>query len=196
MFHFPAFASNPLWIQGSDTLILQLKMPRTAVGSLPRRHLATPVAEGGFPHSEILGSKLVRSSPGLSQRTTSFIASQRQGIHQMPFFHLIALIVDARHMARGLLLPLPIKARHTISHRPPSPLGRADDGHRPSNSRDMSIRPRCGQTPRSHRTPPEPLPSSEARRSAASNVPTRTIPPAIACRLREVRTIGHAFSSR
>ncbi len=76
----------------------------------------------------------------------------------MPFFHLIALIVDARHMARGLLLPLPIKARHTISHRPPSPLGRADDGHRPSNSRDMSIRPRCGQTPRSHRTPPEPPP--------------------------------------
>jgi hypothetical protein len=31
----------------------------------PRRHLATPVAEGGFPHSEIPGSKPVRSSPGL-----------------------------------------------------------------------------------------------------------------------------------
>ena len=32
---------------------------------------------------------------GLSQRTTSFIASYRQGIHQMPFCHLIALIINA-----------------------------------------------------------------------------------------------------
>ena len=36
---------------------------------------------------------------GLSQRTTSFIASQRQGIHQMPLSHLIALIINA-HPAR------------------------------------------------------------------------------------------------
>ena len=34
---------------------------------------------------------------GLSQRTTSFIASQRQGIHQIPLRHLIALIIDAQH---------------------------------------------------------------------------------------------------
>ena len=32
---------------------------------------------------------------GLSQRTTSFIASNRQGIHQMPLGHLIALIINA-----------------------------------------------------------------------------------------------------
>ena len=31
-----------------------------------------------------------------SQRTTSFIASQRQGIHQTPFWHLIALIAKTR----------------------------------------------------------------------------------------------------
>ena len=31
---------------------------------------------------------------GLSQRTTSFIASQRQGIHRTPLRHLIALIID------------------------------------------------------------------------------------------------------
>src|SRR6202049_2147940 len=31
---------------------------------------------------------------GLSQRSTSFIASQRQGIHQMPLKHLIALIIN------------------------------------------------------------------------------------------------------
>jgi hypothetical protein len=38
---------------------------------------------------------------GLSQRTTSFIASQRQGIHQMLLRHLIALIVDAHPSAEG-----------------------------------------------------------------------------------------------
>ena len=32
---------------------------------------------------------------GLSQRSTSFIASQRQGIHRMPLRHLIALIINA-----------------------------------------------------------------------------------------------------
>jgi hypothetical protein len=34
---------------------------------------------------------------GLSQRTTSFIASQRQGIHRTPLSRLIALMIDARH---------------------------------------------------------------------------------------------------
>ena len=41
----------------------------------------------------------------LSQRTTSFIASQRQGIHRIPLRHLIALIIDAhRSAADGLHL--------------------------------------------------------------------------------------------
>ena len=33
---------------------------------------------------------------GLSQRTTSFIASQRQGIHRTPLRHLITLMIDVR----------------------------------------------------------------------------------------------------
>jgi hypothetical protein len=63
MFQFPAFASDPLWIQEPDTLILQRKTEDPG-GSLPQG-LETPVAEGGFPHSEIPGSKPVRGSPGL-----------------------------------------------------------------------------------------------------------------------------------
>jgi hypothetical protein len=35
----------------------------------------------------------------LSQRTTSFIASQRQGIHRILLRHLIALIIDAHPSA-------------------------------------------------------------------------------------------------
>ena len=38
---------------------------------------------------------------GLSQRTTSFIASYRQGIHQMPLGHLIALIINT-HPQTGI----------------------------------------------------------------------------------------------
>ncbi len=69
----------------------------------------------GFPIRRSPDQSSFAAPRGLSQRTTSFIASQRQGIHQMPFFHLIALIVDARHVARGLLLPSP--SRHdTRSH--------------------------------------------------------------------------------
>ena len=35
---------------------------------------------------------------GLSQRITSFIACACQGIHQMPFFHLIVLIANAHRL--------------------------------------------------------------------------------------------------
>jgi hypothetical protein len=38
----------------------------------------------------------------LSQRTTSFIASQRQGIHRIPLRHLIALIIDAHRSAAAV----------------------------------------------------------------------------------------------
>jgi hypothetical protein len=38
---------------------------------------------------------------GLSQRTTSFIASYHQGIHQMPLGHLIAFIINA-HRKMGI----------------------------------------------------------------------------------------------
>jgi hypothetical protein len=39
--------------------------------------------------------RLFAPSHSISQRTTSFIASYRQGIHQMPFCHLITLISNA-----------------------------------------------------------------------------------------------------
>ena len=53
----------------------------------------------GFPIRKSADQSLFAAPHGLSQRTTSFIASQRQGIHRIPLRHLIALIVDAR---RGL----------------------------------------------------------------------------------------------
>jgi hypothetical protein len=43
---------------------------------------------------------LFAPSHSISQRTTSFIASYRQGIHQMPFCHLITLISNAHLCSR------------------------------------------------------------------------------------------------
>src|SRR6478736_4417426 len=49
----------------------------------------------GFPIRKSADQSSFAAPRGLSQRSTSFIASQRQGIHQMPLRHLIALIINA-----------------------------------------------------------------------------------------------------
>jgi hypothetical protein len=49
----------------------------------------------GFPIRRFTDQSLFAAPHDLSQRTTSFIASQRQGIHRIPLWHLIALIIDA-----------------------------------------------------------------------------------------------------
>ena len=53
----------------------------------------------GFPIRKSTDQSSLAAPRGLSQLTTSFIASQRQGIHQMPLRHLIALIIDAHPSA-------------------------------------------------------------------------------------------------
>ena len=50
----------------------------------------------GFPIRRSLDQSLFAAPQGISQRTTSFIASQRQGIHQMLLRHLIALMIHGR----------------------------------------------------------------------------------------------------
>ena len=51
----------------------------------------------GFPIRKSADQRLFAPPHSLSQRTTSFIASQRQGIHRIPLLHLIALIIDIHH---------------------------------------------------------------------------------------------------
>src|SRR5918998_5653856 len=60
MFQFPGFALNPY---GFRVQYLHLTPCSASAGSDPA--LTIQRVEGGFPHSEILGSKLVRSSPRL-----------------------------------------------------------------------------------------------------------------------------------
>ena len=66
----------------------------------------------GFPIRRFTDQSLFAAPHDLSQRTTSFIASQRQGIHQTPLRHLIALIAKAR------LLTLPIGSERLGAKRP------------------------------------------------------------------------------
>ncbi len=53
----------------------------------------------GFPIRRSLDQSSFAAPQGLSQRTTSFIASQRQGIHQMLLRHLIALMIHVRRIS-------------------------------------------------------------------------------------------------
>ena len=55
----------------------------------------------GFPIRKSSDQSSFAAPQGLSQRTTSFIASQRQGIHRTPLRHLITLMIDVRRSEDG-----------------------------------------------------------------------------------------------
>jgi hypothetical protein len=54
----------------------------------------------GFPIRKSADQSSFAAPHGLSQRITSFIASQRQGIHRMLLRHLIVLMIDVRAQPR------------------------------------------------------------------------------------------------
>ena len=68
-------------------LCIQYKIPLNDLLSFtnPEELINENKSKGGFPHSEIVGSKGIAPHRRLSQRITSFIASDCQGIHQLPF---------------------------------------------------------------------------------------------------------------
>ena len=95
MFQFPGFAQNPYFIQGF--------VPRhdNQKPKLMCCHMNSEfqLSEVGFPIQKSSDQSLFAAPQGLSQRTTSFIASQCQGIHRTPLRHLIALMIDAHPSA-------------------------------------------------------------------------------------------------
>jgi hypothetical protein len=60
--------------------------------------------EVGFPIRKFTDQSLFAAPHDLSQRTTSFIASQHQGIHRIPLRHLIALIIETHPLGRVFLV--------------------------------------------------------------------------------------------
>jgi hypothetical protein len=102
--------------------------------------------EGGFPIRKSPDQSSFATPRSLSQRTTSFIASQCQGIHRMPLRRLIALIINALHPPppketagdhttdKTILLRIhPMPARCTPRDPAPSPPRR--DGRNPAHNR-------------------------------------------------------------
>src|SRR5712691_12306034 len=71
---------------------------KASVGRSPSSVFCHPKV--GFPIRKSADQSSFAAPRGLSQRSTSFIASQRQGIHQTPLRHLIALIINARSRDR------------------------------------------------------------------------------------------------
>src|SRR3954463_15764191 len=67
MFQFPGFASNPYCIQDLIPSLTSRSVTPAPDHGHPQTgaNLTIRQVEGGFPHSEIPGSKLVRSSPRL-----------------------------------------------------------------------------------------------------------------------------------
>ena len=75
--------------------------------------LGIPLSKVGFPIRKSTDQSFFAAPRGLSQRSTSFIASQRQGIHQTPLFHLIALIINAHPLGVGSLRTY-VRAERTL----------------------------------------------------------------------------------
>src|SRR5579871_325776 len=72
-------------------------------GRTPRpKVLEFRLSKVGFPIRKSVDQSFFAAPHGLSQRSTSFIASQRQGIHRTPLRHLIALIINVHTLGRML----------------------------------------------------------------------------------------------
>jgi hypothetical protein len=107
MFQFPGFASNP-YVFRVRYLHLISEIRTRRIGTNPDAFhrsrdvgLGIPISKVGFPIRKSTDQSSFAAPRSLSQRTTSFIASQRQGIHRMPLRHLIALIINARRKPCG-----------------------------------------------------------------------------------------------
>ncbi|CCE09490.1 hypothetical protein BRAS3843_3250003 [Bradyrhizobium sp. STM 3843] len=72
----------------------------------------------GFPIRKSADQSFFAAPHGLSQRSTSFIASQRQGIHRTPLRHLIALIINVHTLGRMYAAPHLTLAGKAFGSRP------------------------------------------------------------------------------
>ena len=117
MFQFPGFAFVPYGFRNKyfsqPTLMPTSTKPPGFERASHQRKL-----EVGFPIRKFTDQSLFAAPHDLSQRTTSFIASQRQGIHRILLRHLIALIVDARiHPSRNRIHRVPPVQANTRRRR-------------------------------------------------------------------------------
>ena len=102
MFQFPRLAFVPYGfgkqIPSSDICKSEpWTMGATCVANIAQNS-DLQISKVGCPIRKFTDQCLFVAPHDLSQRTTSFFASQRQGIHQIPLRHLIALITNAHRL--------------------------------------------------------------------------------------------------
>ena len=115
MFQFPRLAFVPYGfgkqIPSSDICKSEpWTMDATCVANIAQNS-DLQISKVGCPIRKFTDQCLFAAPHDLSQRTTSFIASQRQGIHRIPLRHLIALITNA-HRSAATTFPT-TNARHS-----------------------------------------------------------------------------------
>ena len=99
MFQFPGFAFYPYVFRIKYLLDDNQKSEAGSLSVTPRPPASKfQLSKVGFPIRKSTGQRPFAPHRSLSQRTTSFFASYRQGIHQMPLSRLIALISNAHLM--------------------------------------------------------------------------------------------------
>src|SRR5579871_486286 len=97
-------------------------------GRTPRpKVLEFRLSKVGFPIRKSVDQSFFAAPHGLSQRSTSFVASQRQGIHRTPLRHLIALIINVHTLGRMLSAQLLLRSKP--EKRAPSTNAIAAEGH-------------------------------------------------------------------
>lgn len=104
MFQFPRFAFVSYGFRHKYLLVISANprlAPQTPLQAIRVRDSKLQRSKVGFPIRKSADQSLFAAPHGLSQRTTSFIASQRQGIHRTPLRHLIALIIEDRSESFG-----------------------------------------------------------------------------------------------
>ena len=119
MFQFPRFAFVSYVFRNKYLTFDICKSEPQKSTKRRLRNSELQISKVGCPIRKFTDQRLFAAPRDLSQRTTSFIASQRQGIHRIPLRHLIALIIDA-HSARQLAACAPLWARaHGLDHKRP-----------------------------------------------------------------------------
>ena len=147
MFQFPGFAFIPYVFRNkSFNQPKPMPTPRPLSGSRRSQRCRLEV---GFPIRKYSDQSLFAAPQVLSQRTTSFIASQRQGIHRILLRHLIALIVDARTTTPKRMTH-PRHAACASQRAKAIDAGRRHSAEAPSHKRPVA-RP-CPGAPRSSRS--------------------------------------------
>lgn len=95
MFQFPGLALNP-YVFRVQYLHVTIRSATTAASLRSPLRSQYELSKVGFPIRKSADQSSFAAPHGLSQRITSFIASQRQGIHRMLLRHLIVLMIDVR----------------------------------------------------------------------------------------------------